>query len=520
MKTVLVADDYAINRQYLSVLLTHQGFRVVEAADGDEALAAFARESPDLLILDIAMPRLSGIEVARRIRQTSAAPILFYTATYRADDVAGEVREHEPYLILAKPSEPERIIAAVGTLLGQQPSTELVPGPPTRSHYVEVLEAANLKLTAILELNLALAAERDEERLFSLFCRGMRRILGAEATAIALVAPDLATVLRTHTEGVDPAAAHELLVAEMQGDFVRSALRDSQPRRIYGPMPRLVAPILIAQQPAGWVCLSKRTEFSDDDAWIASAEACQLGMAIESGRLHARLALEAENLEQLVAERTSELRASEESLHALSARLISAHEDERVRIAREMHDELGQLLTVVKFEVSSPAFDVQSAASTVDRAIASVRQLASGLRPPLLDSLGVAAAIETHVEEFAARSGIACSVSIEPAELVTSDECETALFRIVQEALTNIARHAGARRVEVELRQRDEGLLLEVRDDGIGIAAPRPGSVAHLGLTGIRERARALGGTASIARREGGGTTVRIEIPPAGESQP
>jgi signal transduction histidine kinase len=224
----------------------------------------------------------------------------------------------------------------------------------------------------------------------------------------------------------------------------------------------------------------------------------------------------------------TERKQAEEALHESEARLRMsvqlAQEAERLRIARELHDELGQLLTGLKMEMSGIAHKlrrdqaalhepVAAALDLLDSSIVSVRKIATELRPGLLDALGLAAAIEWQVEEFQARTGVSCSLTLPREKLALPDDQATALFRILQEALTNIARHAQAKHAEVRLAVTNGSLVLEVRDDGRGIRPEERVKARSLGIVGMRERALLLGGEVAVTGRPGGGTTVRASVP-------
>jgi PAS domain S-box-containing protein len=219
-----------------------------------------------------------------------------------------------------------------------------------------------------------------------------------------------------------------------------------------------------------------------------------------------------------------ELRESNRQLRALSASLQDVREQERARIAAELHDELGQQLTGLKLELSwcasrvregrPPTIDqVDAMRHQLDATIASVRRIATELRPRVLDDLGFGEALAWQASEFARRSGLVVDVDFAASECVTDDAVATALFRIVQESLTNIARHAEASRVTVQLRlgAADDALVLRVRDDGKGIAPGRDGK--GIGLLSMRERALSLGGRLAVASRPGEGTTIEVVLP-------
>ncbi|HVT14941.1 MAG TPA: PAS domain S-box protein [Thermoanaerobaculia bacterium] len=220
----------------------------------------------------------------------------------------------------------------------------------------------------------------------------------------------------------------------------------------------------------------------------------------------------------------AELRGSREKLRGLSARLLRVREEERTRIAREIHDELGQSLTGLALQLSAlaarvpPGLDevrgqLQSLLTLANETQGTVREIAAKLRPTVLDSEGLDAAVEWLVADFRARTGIPCELALRRQSIAAGSELSTALFRILQEALTNVARHAGASRVEASLAAEGGQAVLEVRDDGRGIAAEEASFDHSLGLLGMDERARALGGRIEIHGEAGRGTTLRASIP-------
>jgi PAS domain S-box-containing protein len=217
-----------------------------------------------------------------------------------------------------------------------------------------------------------------------------------------------------------------------------------------------------------------------------------------------------------------QLRASRAALRSLATRQQDIREDERTRIAREIHDSLGQALTALKLQLvaaqdaakEAPALSARLAetAAMVDDLVKGVRRIATELRPPILDQLGLPAAVEWLAQDFSRRTGLRCKTTFSPTDGAINNELATSLFRIVQEALTNVLRHAGATRVDIELGVKSDCVMLEVNDDGSGIteAGMGPGS---LGILGMRERAAALGGVLEVAPRGNGGTRVAAWFP-------
>jgi len=220
-----------------------------------------------------------------------------------------------------------------------------------------------------------------------------------------------------------------------------------------------------------------------------------------------------------------EVRKSRERLRNLSERLQSLLEEERTRISREIHDELGQALTALKIDLSltrrslvagghaKQSAKIHEIERAVNRIIRTVRKIATDLRPGVLDELGVAAALEWMAKDFRNRTGIGCKVSIQGVDKISDNALATAIFRIVQEALTNVMRHAAASRVNMSLKKKDDTFVVEVRDNGIGITEGRSTGSKSLGLIGIRERVRLLGGEAVIRGKPGEGTIVRVTLP-------
>ena len=206
----------------------------------------------------------------------------------------------------------------------------------------------------------------------------------------------------------------------------------------------------------------------------------------------------------------------------LSARLRHAQEDERRTISRELHDEVGQMLTAMRMELGSlerlrgdePAFSscLDDVKGLAEQSLHLIRDIAAGLRPSVLDDLGLGAAVQKQAREFSKRAGIPVSASVTGSFARLDDRHAINVYRIVQEALTNCARHARAHEVQITLAGYDDRVELTVRDDGAGFNYP---AAAHagFGLIGIEERVRELGGNVSVRSRTGQGTTIDIRVP-------
>jgi signal transduction histidine kinase len=274
-------------------------------------------------------------------------------------------------------------------------------------------------------------------------------------------------------------------------------------------IPRAIdAPLIIEDEVIGMLAVQS-DDLTEADAPAITAFAHQVAAAWHKAQLF------------------EEIQASRERLRDLAGYLQTARETERTHIAQEIHDEFGQALTALKMDLSwlsrrLPADEprlakrVGTMSKLIDSTIQMVRRVATELRPGLLDDLGLVAALEWQAEEFAERSGIDCELHIEQEEIVLHQDLATALFRIFQESLTNVARHAQATEVHVALEDSPHEVVLIVRDNGKGITKDQVSAPQSLGLIGIQERAHFWGGDVTFEGIAGQGTTVTVRIPRAG----
>ena len=308
----------------------------------------------------------------------------------------------------------------------------------------------------------------------------------------------------------------------------------------------VIAPLIARGRTLGtisFVSSDAHRHFGKDDVALFEEVARRAALSVDNARLYRQSQQLNEELEARVVQRTIELQNANRELQAQSAerkqtaeqlRLLSAHlqsarEEERIRIAREIHDQLGQSLTAVKIDVSlfgkklaDPTTEldrqamheeVVATAKLIDQTIQEMRHIIQELRPEILDHLGLSAAIEWQVQDFSARTGIRCrySSSIDDSELDL--DRATALFRILQESLTNVARHSGASSVDIKLRGERDNLVLEIHDNGKGIDTNKTSPGKSFGILGMRERALAFGGTVDIHSVPRQGTIVSALIP-------
>jgi signal transduction histidine kinase len=235
-------------------------------------------------------------------------------------------------------------------------------------------------------------------------------------------------------------------------------------------------------------------------------------------------AVERKRTEVAHARSETALRASEENLRRLALHLDEVREEERARISRDLHDQVGQLLTGLRFDIKwierhfapgdlALGVKTQEMVAHVDSTLEMVRALCADLRPRMLDDLGLAAAVEWQLHQFQSRTGIRCELAHHGGDVLDARRA-LSVFRILQEALTNVSRHSGATRVEINLRSQEGVFELEIRDNGLGMEMALQNAPTSLGLIGMRERAQAAGGSLVIASEPGRGTalTVRLEF--------
>jgi PAS domain S-box-containing protein len=307
----------------------------------------------------------------------------------------------------------------------------------------------------------------------------------------------------------------------------------------------LAVPAMIGGALVGLIAVANSSrDYTQRDVDVLDRMADLYAMAVLRMWSESELESYREHLEDLVRERTlelerinrklqeevserkrnqEELRTIAEQLRALTAHMESIREEERRRIALEVHDTLGQALTGLKINLSilgkkvageeELEESVEAMSVLLDSTIASVREIATELRPGVLDDLGLAAALEWQLARFGEITGLEYHFAADAEESPLEKGLSIALFRIAQEALTNVARHAEATKVELSLSGSDREVILEVRDDGRGITVNEITGFDSLGILGMRERAHALGGKVSVRKGRDGGTIVKVTVP-------
>jgi PAS domain S-box-containing protein len=258
--------------------------------------------------------------------------------------------------------------------------------------------------------------------------------------------------------------------------------------------------------------------------WLISAIYPTPGFTLDGRKIFFHMVTDINDRKQA----EEQLMTSREQLRQLSRHCESVREEERTNLARTIHDELGQLLTGLKMDISwmakripaeeGPLLEkIETMDELIDQAIETMKRISSELRPGVLDYLGIVAAVEWLAQEFGKRTDITFSFKPSPKEIDIDKGCATALFRICQEALTNVIRHAKADHVQINLKKRKDGIILEIRDNGIGTREEQLSDPKAFGLIGMKERARSYGGDVTISSALGQGTVVTVNIPCANE---
>jgi signal transduction histidine kinase len=546
MAIILIVEDRPIDRKLLATILRTRGHEIVEAGDGTEALDTLKQIRPDLVVSDILMPRLDGYEFVRRMREIpelAATPVIFYTATYHEREARALAHRCGATDVLTKPSAPNLILATIDAALASSlhaPTTPIDRPEFDRDHLhlvgstvavrTDRLEAEKQRMAAVLEVAAQLAGERDPFTMLDTLCSRTRHLTLAQHAVIGLLGPEGTPRERLYTSGFDDAVETALKPPSADSALLTVVVGARRPVRTRNPGGRpealglpvdhptvsslLSVPIASRDQVYGWLSLRNKLgldEFNDVDERVAVSLGVHAGLAYEN-------ALVLDGLHHRIA-------AVERKLHEAPSRV---REEERIQLSRTLHDRMGQGLASVKIDIHwlaaqlssliEPARTdivnkVESILRSLDETIESVRTVAMELRPQVLEELGLVATIERQAEDFERRSGIRCRVDSRLSQVDLDPSRVTAIYMIIQEALTNVLQHAHATRATVTVRRSRQSLKVSIADNGRGISERDLASAGSLGLIGMRERALILRGTFEVRRRQPRGTIVTFTVP-------
>jgi PAS domain S-box-containing protein len=506
--TVVIVDDEPCIREFLRTVLTRRGHQVLGAGSGEDALALCSAAHPDILIADLLMPGVDGYELVRRLRSEqdiAGTHVIFFTGLPEASEAQYLAERCGVRQVLLKPASPSAILEAVDLALAEPPPAVTLPNDSFDQEHAQVLGEMLLRKTD--ELAAVNSRLVDSERQYREMFEGHPEpmwVLDAQSLAFL---------------GVNDSAT--LHYGYSRKEFLARSILDILPQE------EIEAVITLFQEtgvaPVSGGCVSRHYR---KDGGLIEVELTTHKLQFAGRPAYSVLAHDVTERNQY--ERS--LRESQVQLRHLAGRLEQVREEERTFLARELHDDLGQSLTAIKMNLSwlsaHPAAPpetfskrILSSMDLADQTIGAARRLASRLRPGILD-LGLLAAVEWQFAEFRDRADIRCELELPTGEVPLNPDQQVTLFRIFQETLTNVARHAKADLVKTRLAVEGAHVILEVQDNGRGITPGDMTKRSSLGLLGMRERVLSLGGSIRIEGRPGAGTLVRVSVPVEHGGQP
>jgi PAS domain S-box-containing protein len=479
---VLVVENELLVAKDMKKILEDSGYSVSAiVSTGQEAVRSAKRFRPDIVLMDVVLPGgLDGIGAARRIRNQFGIPVVFVTA-HSAKKLFEAAKRTHPYGYILKPIKNEELSIAIEMALSKHAGDK--EGMKIERTLKETEERHRLMVENMNE-GIALIDKRGEITYINdkfLKARGYERNQAEGRPLTDFLEQKSSRVFQSHLRQMRKGvrSSCELVWKTEKSSPIHTIV---SPTPIFGERGAFRGAILVITD------ITERRQVEE------------------------------------------ELNRSREELRNLYQHLHSVREQESKRIAREIHDELGQVLTALKMDLSwllnhlpdhleykNFVHDkTQTMMKLIDKTIHTVQKISAELRPGLLDDLGLLPAIEWQAQDFQSRTEIRCQFQFRGTDLKVDPDCATSLFRILQEALTNIVRHAGASLVKISLREDTGTIELSISDDGRGITQAQIHSPESLGIIGMRERLRPFGGELRLSGIPGKGTTVKVRVPKRG----
>jgi PAS domain S-box-containing protein len=511
---ILMVDDQPAKLLSYEVMLGGLGENLIKAASAKEALEVLLKNDVAVVLMDVSMPELDGFQLAAMIRQHprfQRTAIIFVSAVHLTDLDQLKGYEHGAVDYISVPVVAELLRAKVRVFADLHRKTRQLEtlNRELEQRVLQRTEELAGKAELLLQLNMELAGKNQEldaiihtapDMIFSRKADGSRDYISDRFYDFTGASPGSANGFGwldyVHPDDKQKAMADWLRCVESGANY-EAEYRLQSKDGAYRWFRARALPI----RDEGKIV-----------KWYGTCSDIQ-----DSKLLEQSIRDSAAELEKMVDRRTEELRR-------LSVRLMTMQDQERRRLARDLHDGLGQELAVAKMvldkmilQKSAPPEEAWTEASgIVDRAIQQVRSMSHLLHPPLLDEVGLLSALSWYVEGLTKRSGIETSLEVQPRDFPRlAAEVETAVFRIVQEALTNVFRHSEASKVWITLSQKKRTIVVAVRDDGKGIgkriAELQPDSVG-VGIGGMKQRAKEFGGELRLTNAHPG-TLVELVIP-------
>lgn len=468
------------------------------AASGQACLDRMAQGGIDILILDLVMPDINGLQVLGELaRRGDPTPVVMASGLGQTDLAVRALRAGAADCVDKTSPQFLQIVDIVKRVLARHREKPRVAAPPAAGerHAVLLVEVSALIRRTVEEFfaahapQFALASAANEEQFEGLLGQGGRIDAVLIGPTPGRLTP-LDTLRHLHTR--HPGVPAILLAARSDGETAVAAFK-------------LGAQDYIIQKP----------DYLADVVFSLG----HILRRADAERNNARLSRELETLNRSL---EAQVQARTGELQALSMKLLRVQEDERRAIARDLHDQLGQLLTGLRFQLEAahasapPALQaaLKESLGTSDEVLRHLRDMTQQLRPRVLDDLGLTPALEWHASQFLRQTGITATLDVSLPAARLPGELETTIFRLVQEALTNVARHSGAKAAAITLTQGNGRLIAEISDRGRGFdAEARLAARDSLGLTGLRERVTLAGGSLEIFSRIGQGTRLHAEFP-------
>ncbi len=516
---VLIVDGAASARTLLRLALEAEGVSIGDAADGIGALELLRDGDFDAVVSDLGMPRMDGYLLFREIRgdpRLRDLPVIAYTNTYLSswgDERLALRSGADLYLSNSAP---------VAILLGAL--TDLLQRGPPRHSELSAPGDQDVKQDNYGELEREPEGDRVELKERNATLGGAINGLAENRTLfkniIASALDAIVTIDDTNCIALFNTAA-EIMFGAPAAAMIGQPIQRLLPRH-FGDSH--------AADSGGAMRYPKTEALGAVSGRRIGGEEFPVEASISKAEVAGRQFFTVILRDISRRERAEELlRLANEQLRALTVRNETIREHERTTVAREIHDVLAQELTCLKIDLvwiakraarpideptrSLMVTRIGEAITQADSAVTTVQRIATELRPVILDSLGLPAAIEWQVEDFARRTDLRFRVNTPQGGSQLSRDRATAIFRILQESLTNIARHAHASEVDVQLTEASDAATLAVTDNGCGITAADISAMKSIGLVGMRERAQAFGGTLEISGAAGAGTTIRVRVP-------